>query len=128
MPDRAVPSGLVIHTERHREAVLLALQGEVDLTGAPELARELLDAEVSGGRIIVDLGGVEFMDCSGLRTLLEASSRCNENGCQLSLLPGPRQVQRIFELTGTLDRFIFDDRAPQAAKAKAWAPPTRSLL
>jgi hypothetical protein len=27
MPDRAVPSGLVIHTERHREAVLLALQG-----------------------------------------------------------------------------------------------------
>jgi anti-anti-sigma factor len=49
------------------------------------------------------------MDCSGLRKLLEASARCNENGCQLSLLRGPRQVQRIFEMTGTLDRFVFDD-------------------
>ncbi|MBV8218588.1 MAG: STAS domain-containing protein [Solirubrobacterales bacterium] len=98
-----------IHTERDREAVVLSLQGEVDLANAPELAHELLDAEVSGARIIVDLGGVDFMDCSGLRTLLEASSRCNGNGCQLSLLRGPRQVQRVFEMTGTLNRFVFDD-------------------
>jgi anti-anti-sigma factor len=109
MPDRAIPNGLIIHTERHREAVVLALQGEVDLAGAPALARELLDAEVSGGRIIVDLGRVQFIDCSGLRTLLEATSRCNRNGCQLSLLRDPRQVQRIFEMTGMLDRFVFDD-------------------
>ena len=96
------------HTKRDREAVVLSIQGELDLADAPELARELSDAEVSG-RVIVDLSGVEFMDCSGLRTLLEASSRCNENGCQLSLLRGPRHVQRIFEVTDTLDRFAFDD-------------------
>ena len=98
-----------IQTERHSEAIVLALQGEIDLTAAPALARALRDAEVSGGRITVDLGGVEFMDCSGLRLLLEANSRCNENGCQLSLLRGPRQVQLLFEMTGALDRFVFDD-------------------
>ena len=97
-----------IHIERDRDAVVLAVQGELDLADAPELARELSDAEVSG-RVIVDLRGVEFIDASALRTLLEANSRCTKNGCQLSLRRGPRQVQRVFEVTHTLERFVFDD-------------------
>ena len=97
------------HTERDREATVLAIQGEIDLADARELAHQLLGAEVSGGPIIVDLSRVEFMDCSALGTLLEVSLRCKENGCQLSLRRGPRHVQRIFEVTGTLDRFVFDD-------------------
>lgn len=45
------------------------------------------------------------MDCSGLRTLVEASSRCTELRCQLSPLP----CMHHSELTSTPDSFLFDD-------------------
>jgi anti-anti-sigma factor len=98
-----------IHTEHSHETVRLTLQGELDLADAPQLDRELRAAEASGGHIIVDLAGVEFMDCSALRTLLAAKSHCRQNGCELSLVRIPPEVERIFEMTHTTHQLESDD-------------------
>jgi anti-sigma B factor antagonist len=92
------------------EALVLSLQGELDLTSAPMFERELESAEAANpGHLIIDLSQLEFMDSTGLRALLVARERAVADGHQLTLRRGPRQVQRVLELTRTVDAFVFED-------------------
>jgi anti-anti-sigma regulatory factor len=50
------------------------------------------------------------MDSTGLQALLRARERSTSaDGAQLMLRRGPHQVQRVFELTKTIDAFTFVD-------------------
>jgi anti-sigma B factor antagonist len=104
-----VPPGLVIRAERGVDGWVFALYGELDLASSPQLEDELLQAESNGGRVIIDLSELEFMDSAGLHALLRAHRRCSENGGRMSLRRGPRQVHQLFELTGTARAFSFED-------------------
>lgn len=108
--DAPLPGQLTIDTTTDGDEVVLALRGELDLTSAPVFERELVAAESSNPRrVVIDLSGLEFMDSTGLRALLIARERAQENGHELALRRGPRQVQRVLELTKTLDAFEFED-------------------
>jgi anti-sigma B factor antagonist len=105
-----LPGQLAIDTATEDDAVVLSLRGELDLTSAPLFERQLLAAEAGNPRrMIIDLSRLEFMDSTGLRALLIARERAHENGHGLALRRGPRQVQRVLELTKTLDAFEFED-------------------
>ena len=100
----------MIEKAREQDSVVLVLSGELDLASAPTLERELRDAEATGpARLVIDLGGLAFMDSTGLQSLLRARERANHNGHQLALRRAPHQVQRVFELTKTVDAFTFED-------------------
>ena len=58
------------------------------------------------GRIAIDLAGVEFIDSSGLRTLIVAQKRARANGHSLILRSVGPQTRRLFELTGTANAFV----------------------
>jgi anti-anti-sigma factor len=58
--------------------------------------------------VVIDLGGLTFIDSSGLRVLLLADARARERGYELVLLPGQETVQRVFEMTGALDVLRFE--------------------
>ncbi len=64
--------------------------------------------EQGPSRVVVDLGGLAFIDSSGLRVLLLADARARERGYELVLLPGQESVQRVFEMTGALDVLRFE--------------------
>ncbi len=72
--------------------------GEVDLKSAPHLRQQIRRAGQTALEVIVDLEGATFMDCAGLAALLQA--RADLGPSRLSVTPGPRQVQRLFELAG----------------------------
>jgi anti-sigma B factor antagonist len=109
-PQAPVPGQLVIEKTQEADAIVLTLSGELDLASAPVLERELREAEASGpSRLVIDLGGLAFMDSTGLQALLRARERANTNGHQLLLRRAPHQVQRVFELTKTVDAFTFAD-------------------
>jgi anti-sigma B factor antagonist len=102
--------GLLARSERRSDVLVLSLCGELDLASSAALERELAAAEMAGPeRLVVDLSGFEFIDSSGLHTLVRAHRRARENGHQLSLGQGPRAVQRLFELTNFVQLFSFDD-------------------
>lgn len=89
---------------------VIELAGELDLESAPELERQLREVERAGpGRVLIDLGDLEFMDSTGVAVIIRAGRAARENGHRLSLRPGPPQVQRLFELTGMLQRFTFEE-------------------
>jgi anti-anti-sigma regulatory factor len=49
------------------------------------------------------------MDSTGLQALLRARERASSSSYELALRRGPHQVQRVFELTKTVDAFSFEE-------------------
>ena len=113
-PDGITPVRLEISASDAPETTLLVLVGELDIASAPALERALENLAPSlPHRLVIDLTEVSFMDSTGLRALLLAHQRTQASRQELVLRPGPRQVQRVFELSGTIERFMFED--PPAA-------------
>ncbi|HZO10210.1 MAG TPA: STAS domain-containing protein, partial [Myxococcota bacterium] len=75
--------------------------GELDLATAPAL-EEALGHAFSGGsaRVVLDLRELEFIDSSGLRTLLTARRRAEVASAQFSLVAGHRGLERPLEIAG----------------------------
>ena len=82
--------------------------GSLDMATTPELDAKLTELRAADhDLIIVDLGGLDFMDSSGLRLLLSWDSFARRDGIRVHLVPGPPTVQRVFEVTGTAGVFTF---------------------
>lgn len=86
----------------------LELEGELDLSNTATLDQEIRLAEASAETVTLDLRGLEFIDSSGLRTILLAQQRARLSG-RLRLRRGPRRVQSVFRLTGTEESLPFED-------------------
>ena len=87
-------------------APVLAVSGDLDISGVEEFldhAARLLDDGTAG--IEVDLGGVTFIDSSGLGALVRLQRTATVAGRHLRLTNVPRPVTRILELTGLTDLF-----------------------
>jgi anti-anti-sigma factor len=108
--DRGTSEQLRMSLESDSKGVRIRLVGELDLATVPELDR-LLDELARHGhsRLLIDLTGVRFMDSSGLASILRALHAARGNGHRLSVRRGSPQVQRLFELTGVVDRLTFED-------------------
>ena len=99
---------LALRSERAGDAQVIELIGELDLDGAPRLEEELARVEASGVEsIVVDLGQLDFIDSTGIRLIVMACERWPPG--RLSLLRGPKQVHRVFELTDLAGRLPFAD-------------------
>ena len=89
---------------------VLALSGDLDLAGAAILERALAGAEAADPRaVVVDLRDVDFMDSSGLRIVIVAAQRAEEDARRFALVPGKAQVMRVFEITRMAERLEFID-------------------
>ena len=53
-----------------------------------------------GARLLLDVSGVSFIDCTGLRALLTIRRRAELHGGFMRLIAVSRAVRRIIELTG----------------------------
>jgi anti-anti-sigma factor len=100
---------LVLRSERDGDAHVIALLGELDIAGAPRLEEELLRVEsTDAASIVVDLHELEFIDSTGIRLLVMAADRSSANG-RFTLMRGPQQVHRVFEITDLASRLPFAD-------------------
>jgi len=99
---------LSVRSRREGDAQVVELIGELDLAGASAVEAELLAAEATDAAlIVVDLGGLEFIDSTGIRLIVMAAER-SEDG-RFTLLRGTKQVHRVFEITDLADRLPFVD-------------------
>ncbi len=106
---------LVLETNDRGDITVVSVKGEVDLYTAPSLKERVADLVSSGrNRLAVDLGGVEFMDSTGLGTLVGGLKRMKERGGALSLVCANRPVLRILTITGLDAVFSIHDSVEQA--------------
>lgn len=106
----ASPAPFSVSLVPDRGEVVAVLSGELDLASADVLEREVRAMRMQGiDRVVVDLRLVEFMDSTGLRLLISLRNTAEREGHDLIIVPGPRRVQRIFELTATRGLFHWRD-------------------
>ena len=103
--------GLNVTFERQGEAIHLSLSGELDIASASRIEEALRQAEEQGPAVLfLDLRPLEFMDSTGLRTILAADARAREAGRRLVVVQGNENIQRVFEVTRLQERVeIVDD-------------------
>lgn len=105
-----------VSTERSDSSARVVLTGELDIGTAGEAEQEIVAVETEGGAstLVLDLGGLTFMDSTGLRMLVAADARAREAGRRLAIVKGPEAVQRVIELTGLDGKLDLVDDASQA--------------
>lgn len=86
----------------------LALSGEVDAHTAPRLSEGLSELLTGESDVVVDLAGVEFMDSSGLRVMVDADQRTKAAGTRLLLRNPAAAVRRLFEISGLVNHLNID--------------------
>jgi anti-sigma B factor antagonist len=85
--------------------VVVALDGELDVSDAASIADALTSVAARDPQIIVDLAALEFIDCCALGALRRVRAQARQAGGDL-LLAAPRPpVRRILALTGLIDVF-----------------------
>jgi anti-anti-sigma factor len=93
--------------DRDEDGVLV-VHGDIDVAGGPILEAALLKSQ-SSSQVVIDLGDVFFIDSSGLRCLLGASSRARERGTNVVLRHVGNEVLRLLQITGTTAQFSIED-------------------
>jgi anti-anti-sigma factor len=95
----------VADVTRRDGAVVVRLQGELDLYNAHEVRQALLDAaESAPERLIVDLAAVEFVDSTALGVLVEGRAQLANRRAFMLAAPAA-ETRRALEVSG-LDRHL----------------------
>ncbi len=84
-----------------------AVVGEIDAHTAPEITEAVLQA--TSPTLEIDLSGVDFVDSSWLRALIEAHQRFEANGGALTLARPSAVVARLFDISGVGDYLTVAD-------------------
>jgi anti-anti-sigma factor len=97
--------------------VVVALRGELDLADAADVAAALAAVVAREPRIIVDLAGLEFIDCGGVAALARGSrSPPGRPGGGDLLLAAPQQrVLRVLAITRLVGEFSVHASVEEAA-------------
>ncbi len=109
-PERnpSTPDLLRCEVEPERDAVRIRPVGSLDMATVPVLRAEIDELREAGFRhLILDLRALDFMDSTGLRLMLAVHAEARRDDTSIALVPGPRAVQQVFELTGTLTVLPF---------------------
>ena len=99
-----------VDVRRDDTSAVVAVSGELDLASGPELEAEL--DRLSGPEtklVVIDLRKLDFMDSTGLSIIVRAHQRMAGEGCEMGLVKGSQQVQRLLDLTGVADRLRLVD-------------------
>jgi len=105
-----VPESFEVRRLADAEGVVLMLAGELDLGSAPALEQQLEEVgHANPARLLLDLRNLRFMDSTGLALMIKAQQSADDNGSRLAFRRGTSQVQRLFQLSGVLERFTFED-------------------
>jgi anti-sigma B factor antagonist len=97
-----------ITVSEHPPPVRMMLHGEFDIRCADAATHAL--EELLGRRpdtVVIDLTGLEFIDSTGVKFLVEGLDKAHALGIKLSLVHGAEPVRRVLTVTGVTA--LFED-------------------
>jgi anti-sigma B factor antagonist len=106
-PEATVANPFNIEIVEDAGSLTLVVAGELDISTSRLLDDQLARAkETDAATIVVDLDRIDFIDSSGLHVLIKHAYR-DQTSQRVRLTKGSRAAQRLFALTGALDRLPF---------------------
>jgi anti-sigma B factor antagonist len=93
---------------------VLRLQGELDMAGVDRFERLLAvgDGSAEISTYVIDLRELNFMDSSGLRSMIMADQRVRAEGGRFVIVRGPDRVNQVLEMTGVAKHVELVDEPP----------------
>ncbi len=88
--------------KKHGATLRLRFSGELDHHSAADVRREIdgLLSDTAIGFIVFDLGGVTFMDSSGIGVILGRYRMIAARGGGMDIINASRQIERILRMAG----------------------------
>jgi anti-anti-sigma factor len=93
-------SALTLQSSRHGATAQIRATGEIDLSCVDELRRAVLHAAANAERVLLDLSPVEFIDTTGLATLIELRSTLQGRGVLFEVEAADGPVRQAVDVTG----------------------------
>lgn len=88
-----------VNSEQHDGVVIVQPIGDIDLSRSPHLRQQLRESlGEADERLVIDLSEVQYMDSSGVATLVETMQACRKAGKKLVLCDLQDRVRSIFEI------------------------------
>jgi anti-sigma B factor antagonist len=103
---------LEIVVRREADRVILVLDGELDMASAEQLQHEMEGVD-GAAMVVLDLEQLQFIDSTGLRSVLSALERCKDRGQEFAVTRGSQQVQRLLGVTGVAKHLRIIDAADE---------------
>jgi anti-anti-sigma factor len=100
--------------KRFDRTVRIRVRGELDVASR-DAFKTCLDGALSHplDTLVLDLADLVFIDSIGLKVIFDLCNRASKEGFSLSVVPGARQVQKAFSISG-LDQLIEAGLAKEA--------------
>jgi anti-anti-sigma factor len=96
-----------MRTERFEGSLIVHLSGEIDLSNASRIHRELEVSVAGWPDVVIDLTQIEYLDSQGLRLIRQLINDAEANGTSLQLVAPPssfaRQVLEIAKLNDYIE-------------------------
>ena len=93
---------MTIQKSEEAGKLIIALEGRLDTTTAPELEAALSGKE-DAAEIEFDFSKLEYISSAGLRVLLSAQKAMNANGGKMTIRNVSEDILEVFEITGFVD-------------------------
>lgn len=103
-----VAPGLTIEQSERSGWMFVTASGEIDLATAPDLEKHIvgsLAGRSDAKGVVVDLSEIDFIDSTGLRTLITAQQQMSTAGLEFVLVYGAGAVRRLLEVTSLTGSF-----------------------
>jgi len=82
-------------------AEVVTVAGEIDIATYRRLRAALIEAVDDGpGTVVVDMAGVEWIDSTGLGSLVGALKRARDKGGTVQVAGAPDRIAKHFRVTG----------------------------
>jgi anti-anti-sigma factor len=96
------------------DAVRIAVSGEIDLSNAAVVERQILDAIPNRlDEVVLDLSGLEYIDSAGLRLLFTLGMRLTTLQIAVVLIvPTDSPVRRMIEIAGVAEAMSVRSTPP----------------
>ena len=108
---------LQIKIKNTHRVPIIELSGEVDAYTCSRFREAMIETIDDGNAsIIVSMKSVEYIDSSGLGTLVGGLKRASEQGGRIAIICTNPQIRKVFEITGLERVFPIYEAEEDAVK------------
>lgn len=107
-----------ISARRIDQATILDVTGNIDMSNSPEVRKALLQEirAKRAPRVVLNLTSVQYIDSSGVASLIEGLKASRESGARFVLFGLNESAREVLKISRLLKLFeIYDDEAQAIA-------------
>ena len=98
-----------LEERRNGDCTVLAVHGELDIATVDGVRARLDALQAERRPVVLDVDGLDFMDSTGIRLVLQAVQDAERSDWEFTVTRGSRAVRRVFEAAAIQDRLPYPE-------------------